>query len=195
MVGVTWPPANTTDWSSFILEAQNSPADVVAFITIGNDFVTSIKQAHEFGLPQSGKKIAGLVTYLSDVHSLGLEIAQGLFVTSSFYWNQNDQARAFASRFEAKMGRKPNKTHAALYAAMVHYLHSVQSVGSDPEAVIKWMKSNTADYFGQPVYIRADGQALFDLDLYQVKSPGQECRSGIFTTRSASLPLRRRSRH
>jgi branched-chain amino acid transport system substrate-binding protein len=174
VVGVTWPPANTTDWSSFILDAQNSPADVVAFITIGNDFVTSIKQAHEFGLPQSGKKIAGLVTYLSDVHSLGLDMAQGLFVTSSFYWNQNDSARAFARRFEAEMGRKPNKTHASLYAAMLHYLRAVHSVGSDPEAVIKWMKSNPADYLGKPVHIRADGQALFDLDVYQVKSPGQE---------------------
>ena len=174
VVGETWPPLATSDWSSFILDAQNSAADVVAFITVGNDFVTSIKQAHEFGLPQSGKTLAGFVTYLSDVHSLGLEIAQNLIVTTSFYWNQNDEARAFAARFERIEKRKPNRTHAALYAALIHYFHAVDAVGLDRDAIVKWMKANPAGYFGKQASIRSDGRVLFDLDVYRVKSPGQQ---------------------
>jgi branched-chain amino acid transport system substrate-binding protein len=171
-VGTVWPPTNTTDFSSFILKAADTDADVVAFATVGNDFVTSIKQAREFGLSQSGKKLTGLITYLSDIHGLGLDVAQGLLVTSSFYWDQNDSARAFASRYEAIEGRKPNKTHAALYAAVTHYLKSVQAAGSTKsEDIMQAMKSRPANYFGKTAAIRDDGRAIFDLDVYEVKSP------------------------
>ena len=169
-----WPPVSTLDYSSFILSAKNSTADTVAFITVGNDFITSIKQAHEFGLAQSGKKIAGLVTYLSDVHGLGPEIAQGLYVTTSFYWDQNEASRRFAARFEAAEGRKPNKTHAALYTAVTHYLNAVKATGAEPEPAMRWMKNNSADYFGKTARIRPDGRALFDLDVYRVKGPGRQ---------------------
>jgi branched-chain amino acid transport system substrate-binding protein len=173
-VGTVWVPTSTMDYSSFIMTAAGTNADVVAFATVGNDFVASMKQAHEFGLAQSGKKIAGLITYLSDVHSLGLDIAQGLYVTSSFYWDQNDAARAFAARFEKIEGRKPNKTHASLYAATLHYLHAVKAANSsDSDAVIAAMKSMPADYFGKSVKIREDGRAIFDLDVYQVKTPAE----------------------
>ena len=157
VVGETWPPVATSDWSSFILDAQNSTADVVAFITAGNDFVTSIKQAHEFGLPQSGKTVAGFATYLSDAHSLGLEIAQNLIVTTSFYWDQNDDARAFSARFEKIERRKPNKTHAALYSALIHYFHAIDAVGLDRDAIVRWMKTNPANYFGKHASIRSNG--------------------------------------
>jgi branched-chain amino acid transport system substrate-binding protein len=173
-VGTVWVPTSTMDYSSFIMTAAGTNADVVAFATVGNDFVASMKQAHEFGLAQSGKKIAGLITYLSDVHSLGLDIAQGLYVTSSFYWDQNDAARAFAARFEKIEGRKPNKTHASLYTATLHYLRAVKAANSsDSDAVIAAMKSMPADYFGKSVKIREDGRAIFDLDVYQVKTPAE----------------------
>lgn len=170
-VGTVWVPTSTADYSSFLLTAADAHADVVAFATVGNDFVTAIKQAHEFGLSQS-KKLAGLITYLSDVHSLGLDLAQGLYVTSSYYWDQNDPARAFAARFEKIEGRKPNKTHASLYAATLHYLNAVKAVKStDADAVIHNMKATQADYFGKTVKIREDGRAIFDLDVYRVKTP------------------------
>jgi len=173
-VGTVWVPTSTMDYSSFIMTAAGTNAEVVAFATVGNDFVASMKQAHEFGLAQSGKKIAGLITYLSDIHSLGLDIAQGLYVTSSFYWDQNDAARAFAASFEKIEGRKPNKTHASLYAATLHYLRAVKAANSsDADAVIGAMKSTPADYFGKSVKIREDGRAIFDLDVYQVKSPAE----------------------
>jgi branched-chain amino acid transport system substrate-binding protein len=171
-VGTVWVPTSTADYSSFILTAAEAHADVIAFATVGNDFVTSIKQAHEFGLTQSGKKLAGLITYLSDVHSLGLDLAQGLYVTSSYYWDQNDAARTFAARFEKIEGRKPNKTHASLYGATLHYLNAVKTAKSiDADAVIRNMKATPADYFGKTVKIREDGRAIFDLDVYQVKTP------------------------
>lgn len=170
-VGTVWVPTSTADYSSFLLTAADAHADVVAFATVGNDFVTAIKQAHEFGLSQS-KKLAGLITYLSDVHSLGLDLAQGLYVTSSYYWDQNDAARAFAARFEKIEGRKPNKTHASLYAATLHYLNAVKATKStDADAVIRTMKATPADYFGKTVTIREDGRAIFDLDVYRVKTP------------------------
>lgn len=170
-VGTVWVPTSTADYSSFLLTAADAHADVVAFATVGNDFVTAIKQAHEFGLSQS-KKLAGLITYLSDVHSLGLDLAQGLYVTSSYYWDQNDAARAFAARFEKIEGRKPNKTHASLYAATLHYLNAVKATKStDADAVIRIMKATPADYFGKTVTIREDGRAIFDLDVYRVKTP------------------------
>lgn len=170
-VGTVWVPTSTADYSSFLLTAAGSKADVVAFATVGNDFVTAIKQAHEFGLSQS-KKLAGLITYLSDVHSLGLDLAQGIYVTSSYYWDQNDAARAFATRFEKIEGRKPNKTHASLYAATIHYLNAVKAAKStDADAVIRDMKATPADYFGKTAKIREDGRAIFDLDVYQVKKP------------------------
>jgi branched-chain amino acid transport system substrate-binding protein len=170
-VGTVWVPTSTADYSSFLLTAADAHADVVAFATVGNDFVTAIKQAHEFGLSQS-KKLAGLITYLSDVHSLGLDLAQGLYVTSSYYWDQNDAARAFAARFEKIEGRKPNKTHASLYAATIHYLNAVKAAKStDADAVIRTMKATPADYFGKTVTIREDGRAIFDLDVYRVKTP------------------------
>jgi branched-chain amino acid transport system substrate-binding protein len=188
VVGETWPPVATSDWSSFILDAQNSTADVVAFITVGNDFVTSIKQAHEFGLPQSGKTLAGFVTYLSDVHSLGLEIAQNLIVTTSFYWDQNDDARAFSARFEKIERRKPNKTHAALYSALIHYFHAIDAVGLDRDAIVRWMKANPANYFGKHATIRSDGRVLFDLDVYRVKSPDQQSSEWDLYTPIGSTP-------
>jgi len=188
-VGTVWVPTSTADYSSFILRAANTKSDVVAFATVGNDFVTSIKQAHEFGLAQSGQKLTGLITYLSDIHSLGLDVAQGLFVTSSFYWDQNAPARAFAAKFERIEGRKPNKTHASLYAATLHYLNSVKQAGSsDADAVIRAMKTMPADYLGKKVKIREDGRAIFDLDLYQVKSPGASKAPWDLYTKIKSIP-------
>ena len=188
-VGTVWVPTSTADYSSFILTAADAHADVIAFATVGNDFVTSIKQAHEFGLTQSGKKLAGLITYLSDVHSLGLELAQGLYVTSSYYWDQNEAARAFAARFEKVEGRKPNKTHASLYAATLHYLNAVKATTStDADAVIRNMKATPANYFGKTVKVREDGRAIFDLDVYQVKRPVESKGPWDLYTKVKSMP-------
>ena len=173
VVGSVRSPTGTDDYSSFLLTAQASRADVVALVNVGSDLVTSLKQAHEFGLTAGGQQMVAPLVYLSDIKSLGLETAQGLLVTAGYYWDDNDTARSFADRFEHVQGRKPNQTHAATYAALRSYLAAIQASDSvDAETVIHQMKASPTEYLGKPATIRADGRVLFDLGVYTVKAPG-----------------------
>ncbi len=168
-------PLGNTDFSSQIIQAQSSGAKVIGLIAVGNDQVNLIKQCAEFGLQVGGKqKLAAFLVYLTDIHSLGLNVAQGLTYPTSFYWDQSDATRAFAKRFMAERDAMPTKNQAAIYLATSHFLKSMaQADTRDPIAVNAAMRAGPIDYFGQDVRMRPDGRVLADLTLYRVKSPDQ----------------------
>jgi len=174
VVGSVRAPMATNDFSSFLVQAQASEAQVVAFANASIDTINSIKQAGEFGLTKGGKKLAALLMYVSDVHSIGLANAQGLYVTSGFYWDESDKSRAFADRFMAVEHQMPTKEQANIYAGLINYFAAIKATGSDQaETVMRWLHTHTLDYFGRPVTLRIDGRVLYDLTLYQVKSPAE----------------------
>jgi branched-chain amino acid transport system substrate-binding protein len=172
VLGVVRYPFNTSDFSSFLLAAQNSKAKIVALAGTGADTVNAVKQTHEFGLQQSGQIVVGMLTFISDVHSIGLKDAQGMYVAAQYYWDQDDNSRAFAKRFFAIEKREPTKLQAATYAAVLHYLKAVQAGGTDEaKAVNAEMRKLPVDFFGRPARIRKDGRVIYDLTLYRVKAP------------------------
>ena len=171
--GASKHPIGATDYSSQLLQAQASGADVVAFASVGNDLVNLIKQAHEFGLAPK-QTLGGFLIYISDIHSVGLATAQGFNLTAGFYWDQSDQSRAFAKRFMAEMQMMPGKDHAAIYTAVLHYLQAVKAAGTvEAVAVNHAMRAAPVDYFGHPATLRADGRLMDQVTLYRVKSPAE----------------------
>jgi branched-chain amino acid transport system substrate-binding protein len=169
-------PINSSDFSAFLVQAQASKAQVVGLANAGGDTINSIKQAAEFGIVKGGQKLAGLLVFITDVHSIGLPLAQGLQLTEAFYWDLNDGTRAFAKRFAAKMnGRMPTSVQAGYYSATKHYLEAVKAAGTDQsDAVVARMKATPTDdpLFGKG-YIRADGRKMHDMYLFEVKSPAE----------------------
>lgn len=177
---VRHPFPGTSDFSSFLVQAQASRAKVLGLANAGADAVNSIKQAAEFGLTRRGMRIAAMLTQVNDVHALGLEAAQGLLVTESFYWDSNDGTRAFAARFARERGgQHPGMIHAGAYSATLHYLKSVAALGAaqgkaDGAAVIRRMKEMPTDdpLFGQG-RVREDGRKIHPMQLFQVKTPAE----------------------
>lgn len=173
-----YPFPGTTDFSSFLISAQASGAQVLGLANAGADTVNSIKQAKEFGLTQK-MKVAALLMFINDVHGLGLDAAQGLFLTESWYWNLNDQTRAFAKQYQQfEPGAVPNMTNAGSYGGALHFLKAVNAVGvqqrTNGAAIVEWMKKNPAqDAAWGTTHIRQDGLALVPAHLFQVKSPGE----------------------
>ncbi|HLI11780.1 MAG TPA: ABC transporter substrate-binding protein [Alphaproteobacteria bacterium] len=177
VLGEVRVPLNTPDFSSFLLQAQSSKAQVIGLANAGGDTINSIKQAAEFGIVQGGQRLAGLLVFISDVHSLGLQTAQGLTVTTGFYWDLNDKTRAFAKRFAALDGGKyPTMVHAGVYSSVLKYLETVKQVGS-PEDGVKIVNAMKASEFNDPLFgmtkIRVDGTALHDMYLVEVKKPSE----------------------
>jgi branched-chain amino acid transport system substrate-binding protein len=168
-------PVNNSDFAQFVLRAQASGADVIATGAIGTDLSNLIKQAHEFGvLPSSKQRLAAFVITVSEIHGTGLPIMQGVWAMQDFYWDQNDQTRAFAKKFFAMEHRMPDFTHAGNYSAVTAYLTAIKEIGTDDAAkVVAKMKQGTVMRFGEPSTIRADGRALFNVELYRVKSPAE----------------------
>jgi branched-chain amino acid transport system substrate-binding protein len=166
--------APTADFSSFLLQAQSSGAKVIGLANAGTDTINSIKQAGEFGLTQRGQALAGLLVFASDVKALGLRTAQGLVLSETFYWDLNDQTRAFSKRFgERHSGKMPTMVHAGVYAGVLHYLKAVQALnGKEPQKVMAKMKEMPTDdpLFGKG-RIRADGRKIHDAYLFRVKTP------------------------
>jgi branched-chain amino acid transport system substrate-binding protein len=171
-LGAVRVPLSAPDFSSFLLQAQSSGAQVLGLANAGDDFMNSLKAAREFGITKTMKP-AALVVFINNIHSLGLEAAQGLYLTTSWYWDLNDQTRAFARRFFEKMKRQPTMTQAGTYSATLTYLNAVKAAGSTDGdqvmAAMKRMKIN--DMFTQGGYIRADGVMIHDMYVMQVKSP------------------------
>ncbi|MCB2037675.1 MAG: ABC transporter substrate-binding protein, partial [Ottowia sp.] len=176
VLGSVKVPLNTQDFSSFLLQAQASKAKVIGLANAGGDTINSIKQASEFGIVQGGQKLAGLLVFLSDVHGLGLQKAQGLQVTTAFYWDLNDNTRAWAKRFAAANGGKyPTMDHAGVYAEILHYLKAVDSLKSDDgtKVVAEMKKLPTDDILFGKGMIRADGRKLHPVYLVEVKKPAE----------------------
>ncbi|MGO4715475.1 ABC transporter substrate-binding protein [Bradyrhizobium sp. 2TAF24] len=179
VVGGVKHPLNTSDFSSFLLQAQASKAKIVGLANAGGDTTNAIKQAAEFGIVSGGQKLAALLLFLTDVHSLGLNVAQGLNFTETFYWDQNDQSRAFATRFQERMKnkQKPTMIHAGVYAGVLHYLKVLDALGGNPHdgaKVVAQMKATPTDdpLFGKGT-IREDGRKMHPAYLFEVKKPSE----------------------
>ncbi len=179
VLGSVKHPINNADFSSFLLQAQASKAKVVGLANAGGDTTNSIKQAAEFGITSGGQKLAALLLFVNDVHSLGLKVAQGLTFTESYYWDLNDNTRAFAKRFseQARNNAKPSMTQAGVYAAVLHYLKTLDAMGGNPHdgaKVVAKMKEIPADDvpFGKSI-IRADGRRMVPAYLFEVKTPAE----------------------
>ncbi|GAA4259086.1 ABC transporter substrate-binding protein [Azospirillum formosense] len=168
-------PLGTADFSSYLLQAQASKADVIGLANAGGDATNAVKQASEFGITQSGQSLAGLLLFISDVNALGLQAAQGLLLTTGFYWDTDDQTREWTKKFEAKAGRKPTMVQAGVYSAVRHYLKAVEAVGSDdPDKVAAKMRETTVeDMFTKNGKIAANGRMFHDMYLAQVKTPAE----------------------
>jgi len=187
--GAVRVPLGASDFSSFLLQAQGSGAQVLALANASNDTISSVRAAHEFGVSQS-MRIAGLVVLINDVHALGLESAQGMYLTDSWYWDQSDAAREFSARMQAKTGLKPNFVQAAAYSATRFYLQAVRETGTDDaDAVLAWMKSNPVnDMFATNGRIRKDGLMEHDFYLRQVKTPQESSYPWDYYRTVATLP-------
>ncbi|MFG1347706.1 ABC transporter substrate-binding protein [Xanthobacter autotrophicus DSM 431] len=176
VVGAVRHPQGASDFSSFLLQAQGTGARLIAFANSGADQVNAIKQANEFGIPQSGIKLAGLYLHITDIHAIGLQTAQGLILTQGFYWDLNDETRAWSKRFYERHKAMPTMGQAGTYSAILHYLKAVKAAGTtDTQAVVGQMKATPVDdFFAHGGRIREDGRMVHDLYLLQVKAPAEQ---------------------
>jgi len=173
VVGSVKHPLNASDFSSFLLQAQNSKAQILGMANAGGDTINTIKAAKEFGITKT-MKLAGLLVFISDVHSLGLKNTEGLLLTTSWYWDLNDATRKFAARYFEKMKRMPGETQAADYSATMTYLRAVEAAKStDADKVMAQLKSMKIDDFYAKGQIRPDGRYVHDMYLMQVKAPAE----------------------
>ncbi len=192
VVGKVRHPFPGQDFSSFLLQAQASKAKIIGLANAGSDTTNSIKQAAEFGIVQGGQKLAGLLVFITDVHALGLQTAQGLILTEAWYWDQTDANRAFAAAFEKdNKGNKPTMVQAGVYSAVTHYLKAVHEMKSDADgaAVVTKMKSMPTDdaLFGKGT-IRADGRKIHPMYLFEVKKPSESKGKWDYYTTRATIP-------
>jgi branched-chain amino acid transport system substrate-binding protein len=175
VLGSVKHPLSTQDFSSFLLQAQSSKAKVIGLANAGQDTINSIKQAGEFGIVKGGQKLAGLLVFATDVQSLTLPVAQGLVLTESFYWDLNDETRAWTKRYRAKKDKLPSMLTAGVYSSTLHYLKAVQAAGTDePKAVMAKMRELPVnDVMTKNGKLREDGRLVRDMYLFEVKSPAE----------------------
>ncbi|WP_081194053.1 ABC transporter substrate-binding protein [Halomonas sp. BC1] len=173
VVGGVRHPFPTSDFSSYILQAQGSGAKIVGLANAGADTVNAITTASQFGLTQSGQQLAGLLIFLNDVHALGLEVTQGLLLTTGWYWDMDDESREWAERYYDQVGRMPTMVQAGIYSSTMHYLKAVEAAGTDdPETVRAQMaEMPVEDFFARNGRIREDGRMVHDMYLAQMKTP------------------------
>jgi ABC-type branched-chain amino acid transport systems, periplasmic component len=167
-------PFPNSDFSSFLLQAQASQAKIIGLANAGSDTINAIKQAREFGIVQGGQSLAGLLVFISDIHSLGLDASQGMMLTTGYYWDRDDAGRAFANKWSQRMnGRMPTMVHAGVYSSVLHYLRSVEAAGSDGGTKVadKIRELPINDFFAVNGKVRADGRMVHDMYLVQVKKP------------------------
>ncbi|ARN83529.1 ABC transporter permease [Methylocystis bryophila] len=175
VLGGARAPLGTMDFSRYLLQAKNSQATVVGLAVAGQDMINALRQASEFSIVQDGQRLAGLLVSIADVNSLGLQIAQGLRMTSAYYWDQNDATRRWAARFFAKTKRMPTMVQAGVYGALAHYLKAVQAVGgADAEAVMAKMRETPInDFMTHDGRLRIDGRVVRDMYLFEAKTPAE----------------------
>ncbi|MBR0894433.1 ABC transporter substrate-binding protein [Bradyrhizobium tropiciagri] len=167
-------PLNSMDFSSYLLQAQSSNADVIAFANTGGDLANSIRQAQEFGMAQK-QKLAAFLMQTSDIHAIGLQAAQGLQLATAFYWDLDDKTRDFAARFMARTKKRPTMVQAGLYSAVMNYLKAIEKSGTDdgPKVIAQMKNMPIDDFFARNAFLREDGQLIHDMYLVQVKSPAE----------------------
>lgn len=188
VVGSVRHPLNASDFSSFLLQAQTSKAQVLAMANAGGDFTNAMKAAKEFGINKT-MKLAGLLVFINDVHSLGLGATEGLQLADSWYWNQDDASRKFSKRFFEKYKRMPSSLQAADYSAATNYLKAVKAAGTtDSDKVMATLKSMKINDFYNKGYIRADGRMIHDMYLFQVKSAAESTTPWDYYKAVATIP-------
>ena len=189
VVGAVRHPLNASDFSSFLLQAQGSKADILGLANAGGDFINAMKAAKEFGITKT-MKVAGLLVFINDVHSIGLANAEGLQLADSWYWNQDDESRKFAARFFEKFKRMPSSIQAADYSATMNYLKAVQKVGTtDGDKVMAELKSmKYNDFYHKNAAVRADGRMIHDMYLYQVKGTKESTKPWDYFKLVAKVP-------
>ncbi|GGF58194.1 ABC transporter permease [Azorhizobium oxalatiphilum] len=190
VLGSTRLPVGTTDFASALLQAQGTGAKVVALANAGNDTINSIKQAKQFGITDSGQKLATLAGFINDIHGLGLKEAQGLTITEASYWDMNDDTRKWSKRFFEKVNAMPNMLQTGAYSATLHYLKAVEAAGTDEtEAVMKKMREIPVnDIFYKNGQIREDGRMVHDMYLFQVKTPAESKQPWDYYKLLATVP-------
>jgi branched-chain amino acid transport system substrate-binding protein len=189
VLGAVRHPLNSSDFSSFLLQAQNSKAKIVGLANAGLDTANSIKQAAEFGIVAGGQKLAGLLLTLAEVHGLGLQASQGLVLTEAYYWDRDDRSREFAEKFMKRTGRMPNMIHAGTYSATLSYLKAVKAAGSkDTEAVTKKLKELPVDDAFAKGKVLANGRFVHDLYLFEVKKPSESKKPWDYYKLLATVP-------
>ncbi|MFZ1171015.1 MAG: ABC transporter substrate-binding protein [Bradyrhizobium sp.] len=173
VLGTVRHPLNSSDFSSYLLQAQASKAKVIALANAGGDTTNALKQAAEFGIVQGGQKMIALLQEITDTHSLGIKATQGLIVTDAFYWDMNDETRAFSKRFYAKVGSMPTMIQAGLYSATMHYLKAIEATGTDeaPKVMAQMRATPINNFFAKNGKIRIDGRMVHDMYLFEVKKP------------------------
>ena len=189
VLGSVRHPLNTADFASPLLRAQDSKAQVIALASAGADTVNAIKQARQFAIGEGDQRLVALHAFVTDVNSLGLEVAQGMIITSGFYWDDNAGTRAFAERFEKRHGRMPTREQAGVYASLTHYLKAVQASHSDDAGVVNAaMREIPVDRFGTKARILANGRVVYDLGVYRVKTPAKSRYPWDYYEKIATVP-------
>jgi branched-chain amino acid transport system substrate-binding protein len=189
VLGSVRVPLNSSDFSSFLLQAQSSKAKIVGLANAGQDTTNSIKQAAEFGIVQGGQKLAGLLMTLAEVNGLGLQAAQGLVLTEGFYWDHDDTTRAFSERFFKRTGRMPSMIHAGTYSATLSYLKAVKAAGTkDTEAVAKKLKELPVDDAFAKGKVLENGRMVHDMYLFEVKKPSESKKPWDYYKELATVP-------
>jgi branched-chain amino acid transport system substrate-binding protein len=190
VLGSVRTPLNTLDFSSALVQAQSSKAKVVGLANAGADTSNAIKQAAEFGIVRGGQKLAGLLIFINDVNTLGLEAAQGMLLTNAFYWDRNEESRAWAQRYFQRMSKMPNMTQAGIYSATTHYLKAIEAAGTDEtQAVMEKMRSTPInDFFAKNGKIREDGRMVHEMYLYEVKKPAESKGAWDYYKLIATIP-------
>lgn len=187
--GAVRVPLAANDFSSFILQAQSSGAKILGLANAGGDFVNAVKAASDFGVNQT-MNLAGLTVFMLDIHSLGLDVTQGMYFTTPWYWNQSEEAEKWSARFEEKVKRKPSYIHAGDYSAVSNYLKAVAETGTDDSTeIMKWFKSNKInDLFVKDGFVRENGRMMNDMFLLQVKKPSESKGEWDYTTQVDTIP-------
>jgi branched-chain amino acid transport system substrate-binding protein len=190
VLGSVRVPINTSDFSSALVQAQSSKAKAIGLANAGADTTNAIKQAAEFGIVRGGQKLAGLLVFINDVNTLGLRTAQGMLLTNAFYWDRNDESRAWAQRYFQRMHRMPNMTQAGIYSATMHYLQAVAAAGTDAtEPVMAKIRATPInDFFAKNGRIREDGRMVHDMYLYEVKKPEESKGAWDYYKLVATIP-------
>jgi branched-chain amino acid transport system substrate-binding protein len=192
VVGSVRHPRETTDFSSYILQAQASGADVIALANSSGDTMTALKQMQEYGVTDAGQKIAGMLLFLTDVQGVGLDIAKGLTLTTAFYWDMDEQTREWSARYSERMdGKKPTMVHAGVYSAVTNYLKAAEKAGEAKSGskVMETMRGmDINDFFNRNAYLREDGRVIHDMFLVRVKTPEESRAAGDLYEVLATIP-------